>query len=69
MRFSDNLLSLLATIGLHPQTVLGVLRDLVVFLTPMALDFAEYDRARLARDPCYDGRFFPASGRRGFIAG
>jgi hypothetical protein len=46
MRFSDNLLGLLATIGLHPQTVLGVLRDLVVFLTPMALDFAEYDRAR-----------------------
>src|ERR1700732_365668 len=24
----------------------------------MALDFAECDRARLARDPSYDGRFF-----------
>src|SRR6516225_7047140 len=25
---------------------------------PMTLDFAEWDRARLARDPSYDGRFF-----------
>jgi len=24
----------------------------------MTLDFAEWDRARLARDPSYDGRFF-----------
>src|SRR5262245_39604555 len=34
--------------------VVGFFRKLMV----MSLDFAECDRARLARDPSYDGRFF-----------
>jgi transcriptional regulator GlxA family with amidase domain len=29
----------------------------VSIIVPMSLDFAECDRARLARDPVYDGRF------------
>jgi AraC family transcriptional regulator of adaptative response / DNA-3-methyladenine glycosylase II len=35
----------------HPDSV-----NLTV--PPMLLDFAECDRARIARDPSYDGRFF-----------
>jgi|SRR6516225_5147721 hypothetical protein len=34
----------------------------------MMLDFAECDRARLARDPSYDGRFFTGSAPRASIA-
>jgi hypothetical protein len=30
----------------------------VSIIVSMSLDFAECDRARLARDPSYDGRFY-----------
>jgi methylphosphotriester-DNA--protein-cysteine methyltransferase len=30
----------------------------VSIVVSMSLDFAECDRARLARDPVYDGRFY-----------
>jgi AraC family transcriptional regulator of adaptative response/methylated-DNA-[protein]-cysteine methyltransferase len=49
---------MLAGSGLHPRRGFGRSRDRVVSWAPMSLDFAECDRARLARDPSYDGRFF-----------
>jgi hypothetical protein len=37
---------------------LSVWKAAVSIIAPMSLDFAECDRARLARDPAYDGRFY-----------
>ena len=48
---------LLAKYGLHPLIGLRLAND--HGYTPwMSLDFAECDRARVARDPKYDGRFY-----------
>jgi AraC family transcriptional regulator, regulatory protein of adaptative response / methylated-DNA-[protein]-cysteine methyltransferase len=50
--------SSLAGTGLHPLMVLRERHGAMVWFVMMSLDFAECDRARLARDPSYDGRFF-----------
>jgi AraC family transcriptional regulator of adaptative response / DNA-3-methyladenine glycosylase II len=48
---------LLAKIGLHPRRSAGLMGG-KYYDRRMLLDFAECDRARLARDPRYDGRFY-----------
>ena len=48
---------LLAKIGLHPQTNVWPSAAAGI-IERMPLDFAECDRARLARDAAYDGRFY-----------
>src|SRR5690349_12427943 len=47
----------LAKNGLHPLIGLRLMHGLG-YAPWMALDFAECDRARVARDPKYDGRFY-----------
>lgn len=48
---------LLAKIGLHPPNGLGWESEAGIIVL-MSLDFAECDRARVARNPVYDGRFY-----------
>jgi AraC family transcriptional regulator of adaptative response/methylated-DNA-[protein]-cysteine methyltransferase len=48
---------LLAKTGLHPLIGLRLVTGLG-YVPGMSLDFAECDRARVARDPKYDGRFY-----------
>jgi AraC family transcriptional regulator of adaptative response / DNA-3-methyladenine glycosylase II len=48
---------LLAKTGLHPQKKSG-LSAAASIIERMSLDFAECDRARLARDAAYDGLFY-----------
>ncbi len=48
---------LLAKTGLHPLIGLRLVNGLG-YVPGMSLDFAECDRARVARDPKYDGRFY-----------
>jgi AraC family transcriptional regulator, regulatory protein of adaptative response / methylated-DNA-[protein]-cysteine methyltransferase len=48
---------LLAKTGLHPLIGLRLV-DGLGYAPSMSLDFAECDRARVARDPKYDGRFY-----------
>src|SRR5438270_11401312 len=47
----------LAKTGLHPQKGVGPSSEVSIIVS-MSLDFAECDRARLARDAVYDGRFY-----------
>src|SRR3984893_18710856 len=50
---------LLAKIGLHPQLKRDSGRGAAAsIIVRMSLDFTECDRARLARDPVYDGQFY-----------
>ena len=49
---------MLAEKGLHPLMSLRKRPRSMVGLIMMSLDFAECERARVARDPDYDGRFF-----------
>src|SRR5262249_3205762 len=44
--------------GLHPLTALWGVAAAWYGSSVMSMDFAECDRARVARDPSYDGRFF-----------
>ena len=48
---------MLAKTGLHPLIGLRLVNGLG-YAPWMSLDFAECDRARMARDPKYDGRFY-----------
>ena len=48
---------MLAKTGLHPQRTCGRSAAASI-IERMSLDFAECDRARLARDAAYDGRFY-----------
>jgi AraC family transcriptional regulator, regulatory protein of adaptative response / methylated-DNA-[protein]-cysteine methyltransferase len=57
VRCSGRSLLLLAETGLHPRKALGLGVRMSIIVS-MSLDFAECDRARLARDPVYDGRFY-----------
>jgi len=57
VRCSGRSLLLLAKTGLHPRKALGLGVRMSIIVS-MSLDFAECDRARLARDPVYDGRFY-----------
>ena len=49
---------MLAGTGLHPLTALWGVAAVWSGSAVMSMDFAECDRARVARDPSYDGRFF-----------
>ena len=46
---------LLAKVELHPKKASGAAASISA---RMSLDFTEWDRARLARDPTYDGLFY-----------
>lgn len=49
---------LLAATGLHPLMALRERLRSMIWLMVMSLDHAECERARVARDRSYDGRFF-----------
>jgi AraC family transcriptional regulator, regulatory protein of adaptative response / methylated-DNA-[protein]-cysteine methyltransferase len=57
-RDSEGVGALLAGTGLHPLTALWGVAAAWYASAVMSMDFAECDRARVARDPSYDGRFF-----------
>ena len=57
-RDSEGVGALLAGTGLRPLTALWGVAAAWYGSAVMSMDFAECDRARVARDPSYDGRFF-----------
>src|SRR4051812_42203667 len=58
LRHSEGLVALLAGTGLHPLMRFQGSLGRVVCSGMISLDVAECERARVARDPRYDGRFF-----------